>query len=393
MLLTQLAEYLQEQTLCTVEGGDSFKDDELDIIALPSRKYAVVADPIAPALGPTDNSLRRYSLGHHAAMHGEPKFTSDCSYRRPDDSACYEEVSVFIFADGFATLPKATLKSEMDVTPTKFAAFTVLSMVHDVPKIEDVTMRLTMFAVRETTQVHSFSFCGQNAVDACSKLLQAMHSAQIRFTASLFPPHDIVVSPVPNVELTQRRILAGYLLMFENYREAADASVCIVYGDLGSYHSGEATLTIYTNDRCASQVDSFKITGEVPITTYGTDYCSIFEVDCCHFCARTRDEMLLWTRALINVKIKLLHGAPNPTEQDLEVFRSAVLEQVVQLEDIPTSAQALLPLKPRQPLPPAVPGDQAQLGSKDDDASLDTSWDCSSQEGVDAEMWTGIWNI
>jgi len=334
-----------------------------------------------------DNSLRKYSFGQSEGMRGEPLFSTLCSYRRPGEMQV-DKVSLVIFANGF----RALLRSGAEVDSTTFVAFTLLSEVHssDGEESESI-LRLTVFNTRSSTIIYAFVFHGEHALAECKRLVEAVDNALTLFTLSLFPCHTIAVVPIPNAESTHHRIMAGYLLMFDEWQEEhlgepKDGSVCAVYGELGSFHSGSANFIIYTNDRCTSVVDTFNITEDVTVLTYDSTYCRIFELDCCRFCTRTRAEMLLWTRALINVKMKLLFRAPDPTADDLEVFRSAVLERVVQLEIAPSTSGALLPLKPRPPLPSAVQGDKAQLDPMDcDESSLPSISDLTSSNEEEAQ--------
>merc|ERR1711920_734270 len=60
--------------------------------------------------------------------------------------------------------------------------------------------------------------------------------------------------------------------------------------------------------------------------------CSCFIVDCHHFASQTPSERKLWLRALSNVKVKIQNKAPDPTEEELEYYRSSIREHIVALE-------------------------------------------------------------
>jgi len=65
------------------------------------------------------------------------------------------------------------------------------------------------------------------------------------------------------------------------------------------------------------------------------------------FCARTPSEQRLWLRSLINVKMKLMCGVPNPTNQQVAGCRSVVPQQMDLLKTPEANSEEL----PRMLLP------------------------------------------
>jgi len=137
--------------------------------------------------------------------------------------------------------------------------------------------------------------------------------------------------------------MAGYLLKDEGY------SSSIVYCQLSSNASGDAMIILYTNHHCASMLDTFAVTKEMFLRSGDSLKSSIFQVDTHRFCARTLSEQKLWVRALFNVKLKLMHGAFKPSEDELAGMRSSVWEQVKLLRIPDVTRQPMLPLKYRSP--------------------------------------------
>jgi len=176
-------------------------------------------------------------------------------------------------------------------------------------------------------------------------------------TRSLFPPHVISVTPLPHVDATCTRIMAGYLLLCE-----ASECVSLLYCELRSYSHGEASLAAYRDEFCEVEVAALQITENSVMRTCNGVHCNIFGLGRLRFCARTNEETELWIRALMNVKTKLMCDAPDPSADDLAVFREAVLQRVGELPDVPKKAcdlqtEAMLPLRPRQPVPARLMGD------------------------------------
>lgn len=297
-----------------------------------------------PPLELGDSLVRSHVLRRAEELSGKPLFSSDCAYGCPGDT-WWHDVTLTVFPNGFHTCPTpAAVRNGAKITCCMFEAFTVVATKHNTQERES-TLHLTMFDGRCRT--HTFMFCEADATAHCSSLERIFHGVLTTFRLLLFPRHEISVSPVPEVESTHKRIMAGYLLTNQDVQDDAINTVCIVYGELGSFCDGTASFIIYTDDRCVSVLKVFEITKDLALQSYNADHCSIFEVNHCRFCARTRAEMMLWARALINVKVKLLHAAPNPTKDELEIFRAAVLEQVVRLESLTSSKEPLFPIGKR----------------------------------------------
>jgi hypothetical protein len=132
-------------------------------------------------------------------------------------------------------------------------------------------------------------------------------------------------------------------------------------------------LSIYKDEWCEREVAILMLTDQTVVSTRKGSYCTVFGVDQHRFCARTRDEKELWLRAVSNIKVKLMFDAPDPTNEELAVFRAAVLERIVKLESMNGSAPGeaeglpsprnpdawdpLLPQVPRPPVPQSPRGD------------------------------------
>lgn len=168
---------------------------------------------------------------------------------------------------------------------------------------------------------------GMSQKAECLHWLRDMAGSLRDFTRSLFPPSLIAVEPLAHVPHTLRRIMAGYLLRAEQ-----DGAASLVYCELQAYCRGSSQLVMYDNECCRHRDSSISLTGLTKVVDrMGVDS-SLFSVGGLSFCARTVEEKRVWLRAITNVKVKILNGAPIPSEEDLAMFRSAVLERVVSLE-------------------------------------------------------------
>jgi len=224
--------------------------------------------------------------------------------------------------------------------------------------------RVTIFRDSETEEVHEFASVGRNAEKKRKQWLQMFSDTVSAMTMTLFLPHVIMVNPLPHVEATSARILAGYLLFCE-----ALNCVSLVYCELRSYSHGEATLAVYRDEMCETEVAVLQITGKSIVSFSCCTYCNMFGLGGLRFCARTTGETEMWSRAIMNIKTKLLFDAPDPSAGELAIFREAVLQRAGQLANIPRKrddylqVEAMLPLKPPQPAS-YLPGEVWPVGDR-----------------------------
>lgn len=167
-----------------------------------------------------------------------------------------------------------------------------------------------------------FAPWGEGAVADRRRWCVAMSWALQAFTRSLFPPFTLAVNPLPGVRSTQTRILAGYLL-----REEDGCTVSVPYCELHANQKGKAVFAMYENGSCERLERNIMLTVASPILDRDQTQSGCFSIEGLYFCGRTFQEKHLWMRALRNVKVKLLNGAPDPTAEDLLHWRASVLER------------------------------------------------------------------
>lgn len=105
--------------------------------------------------------------------------------------------------------------------------------------------------------------------------------------------------------------------------------------------------------------------------------------------------------APLYIKTKLQCDAPDPSARELAIFREAVLQRVGELENMPTNeegnlpVEAMLPLRPRQPVPTCLPGDVGPVEASADELTTanDKHEECTreklpGQPGMFAFGWT-----
>merc|ERR1719476_71101 len=100
-------------------------------------------------------------------------------------------------------------------------------------------LRLFKVSVFHHGSTHFFAVEGEDADLERTRWVADLSRALRVFTQSLFVPFDFCVEPIPNIESTGTRILAGYLLKCEK------KDVLLVYGELHAHMSGRALFAFY----------------------------------------------------------------------------------------------------------------------------------------------------
>jgi len=113
-----------------------------------------------------------------------------------------------------------------------------------------------------------------------------------------------------------------------------------------------ATLVLYENALCEKAVAHIRIVENSQCGERIGVGCSCFSIDGHSFCVRSNGERQLWLRAISNVKVKLRHKAPDPTEEDMAHYRSAVREKIAALREQEQEFHPQDPLLPRTPRVP-----------------------------------------
>lgn len=187
------------------------------------------------------------------------------------------------------------------------------------------------FAVRSTQE--------REAEEERSEWVLGLSHTILLIIDSLLPMAELSCDPLPGIPKTFRRLLAGYLI----HRDDPDA-LSVVYCELRAPVGPRASLVIYENDACKSPIMEIPIfESSVCCDVVGIN-CSCFVVEGHHFASQSSSERKLWLRALSNLKVKLQNKAPEPTQDELLHFRSAIRENIRTLQATQESRIARDPL-------------------------------------------------
>lgn len=322
--------------------------------------------------GPQERVIRTFATAEDEPLRGDPLRSG--SILQLKLGVAIEDITLSLYVNGFSRTPQGQADDDEEEEKTNPSGRT-WSPFSLVEKCQVKTMqhsslwavfKLTVFRQEGDDRYYYFATTGKDAFKERDQWVEEISNAIRQVTLSLFPPHAITVRPLPGVNSTSTRIMAGYLL-----RSQATDVVALFYCELHAYAAGEARMSIYKDEWCEREVSILLLTDQTVVSTRKGSYCTVFGVDQHRFCARTRDEKELWLRAVSNIKVKLMFDAPDPTNEELAVFRAAVLERIVKLESTGANSldgegqyaqnlmswDPLLPQVPRPPLPQSPRGD------------------------------------
>jgi len=174
--------------------------------------------------------------------------------------------------------------------------------------------------------VRSLSGDDREAEEERSRWVIDISRAMRLVTQSLFPQFAIVCEPLQAVGSTQRRLMAGYLLHHDDMLTAS-----VLYCELHPQENDHGKLVVYENERCEVLLLEILITERSTCCEKVGISCSCFSVEEHLFSTRTLAERKLWLRAISNVKVKLQHRAPSPSEEELWQYRMAIREHIRQV--------------------------------------------------------------
>jgi len=321
----------------------------------------------SPPAGPRERAVPTFATADVKAFRGEPIRAGKILQLTPGESI--HEMELVLYANGFSLMP---CDGSAPGSPRPVSrAWSPFSLVE---KCQVKTMRhssfwavfkLTVFRREGQDWCYYFATTGDDAYKERDRWVAEMAEAIGSVTVSLFPRRAITVQPLPQVEWTLSRIMAGYLL-----QSGAADSVSLYYCELQAYSHGRARLAIYQDEWCEQEVGSAMLADSSTVSTRNGAHCTVFGVDNRRFCARTREEKELWVRAISNVKVKLMFDAPDPTHEELRVFRAAVRERLGEV-GAGVAEGAGDPLLARVPrMPPFSPrGDSLEPEPAEEDVS------------------------
>jgi len=240
--------------------------------------------------------------------------------------------TVLVFSNGFYAVsqsPRQDGNSGDGMHSFAWSPFTEVRELTSDPKDASCPFRdMSAFALYLFGQSMGFVFAtwGASAGKERHQWVQTLTDALEAFTFSLFPPFSIAAYPLANLPTTRTRVVAGYLL-----QDHSGSVVSVPYCELHAHCHNSALFAMYEAESC-ERIDSIiPLTAATPICDSRGPTCPCFSFDTLQLCARTVKEKYLWLRALENIQVKILNEAPNPSSEELDQWREAVLDSAAQI--------------------------------------------------------------
>lgn len=281
-------------------------------------------------IGPRERTVPTFAIGQESggftALLGSPLYTNDV-LRLSLGDAIHESVMA-LYANGFLV----TQRGEGFGTPGKEPICRLWSPFSLVEKPQVQTrggqhqwaiFKITFFRQDGQDSTYYFATAGVQAEVFRDRWVEQIVQAMSNLTLSLFPPFKLSVDPVPGRVSTCTRIMAGYLL-----RGGIADSATLVFCELHAFANRESRCALYKDEWCDVEIFSIPLSESSIVSTRKGEYCTVFGINDHLFCTRTEEERDIWLRAVSNIKVKLMFDAPDPTVEELKVFRSAVSERI-----------------------------------------------------------------
>lgn len=294
--------------------------------------------------GPQRHAVPTYTTNERTELSGELHSGEVVQLRLGER---IQKVTLTIFVDGFSVkpAPSAPSNNSLQGYSRAWSPFTLIETCQvQVKKMEQAwaVFKLTILRRKDADMFYYFGCSGDNAEEERDRWVHDISEAIGTVTLSLIPAHSITVRPVPGNSDTVMRLLAGYLMLLIDLEVVA-----LYYCELQAYRGGAAKLALYQDEWCEHEVGAVPILNTSVVSTRKGEYCTVLGVDSSLLCARSWKEKELWLRAVSNVKVKLMFDAPEPTQEELNVYRGAVLERVAEVvNDDKAGEQSAKPLLP-----------------------------------------------
>lgn len=273
--------------------------------------------------------------------------------------------TVLLFGNGFYAIARSG-----SVHSFAWSPFSLLALEDDQHGPSTASSSRCCFSLSILAHNMGFFFAlnGRDAEAKRQRWMDGMALSLRTHTKSLFPPYALAVEPLKDNPSTARRIVAGYLLVAapevagDWIATQRDSWVSVPYCELQAHCNGEGVFVMYESERCVRRVSSLQITATTFLKAKQGMDCSLFTVGHLHICARTVEERHIWHRAISNVQVKCFNCAPDPTREDLQNFRQAVLERVRVMEMTEGQRRMGVVSGPGPSLPEVAPKLGCQVG-------------------------------
>ncbi|CAE7843357.1 unnamed protein product, partial [Symbiodinium necroappetens] len=319
---------MTSHALCRCICGSSRLNEQLE------RAGEVVAHgPRKPEPAPETNVISynypiqgrlSYSLLADQPLRGAPIREGDLWHLSTEERV--DPVHVSLHINGFRFYLDG---AEMAISLSPFTLVRNCKFQSTYPMLNVADFKIFKVSLFAQGACYYFGVRGENereAEELRSRWVLDISRAMRLVTQTLFPPFQISCRPLDAVPSTHSRLMAGYLVHFDDCFTAS-----VLYCELHVQTQQDHTkIILYENESCRQKLAEIYVTDRSICCEKIGINCSCFSVEDHQFSARSLGERKLWLRAISNLKVKLQNSAPVPSQTETCQYREAVQEHAKQ---------------------------------------------------------------
>jgi len=303
--------------ICGTRKGDRF--DPQKVLGTDFDTLDEVDEP--PFQPPQITGLLSYSVAVDQPLRGVPIREGELWYLSAEEKV--EPVNFTLYVNGFSFVHDS---HEVSISLSPFSLVRNCKFQSNYSNLNLSDFKIFKVSLFTHGICYYYGVHGadeRQAEEERSRWVLDISRAMRLVTQSLFPPFSISCDPIDSVVMTQRRLMAGYLIHHDDLSVAS-----VLYCELHPQTEDQAKLVLYENELCQSPVMDIYISERSICCEKVGINCSCFCIEDHQFSTRTLSERKLWLRAISNVKVKLQNRAPSPSCEDLQHYRGAIKEHI-----------------------------------------------------------------
>lgn len=314
-------------TLCRCICGSRDEWDRHDVSSAPGMPplEEVQEEKWTPA--PKAAGRIAYSMSADQQLRGVPIREGDLWHLSTEERV--DQVRVFLHVNGFRF---STDGQEVSISLTPFTLVRNCKFQSNHNGMNFSEFKIFKISLFAQGACYYFGIRGVSERDAeeeRSRWVLDISRIMRLVTQSLFPIFQISCDPIKNAELSESRLMAGYLV---HYDDCFTASV--LYCELHVNTPDHARFIFYEDETCTHQLSEIYVTERSICCEKIGINCSCFSIEDHQFTARSLGERKLWLRAISNLKVKLQNGAPPPSQEEILEYRAAIKEHVAKIHGL-----------------------------------------------------------
>eukprot|EP00439_Symbiodinium_sp_Y106_P058197 s3300_g8.t1 len=319
---------MTSQALCRCICGSSRLNEQLErageVVAHGPRKPEPEPETHVISYNYPIQGRLSYSLLADQPLRGAPIREGDLWHLSTEERV--DPVHVSLHINGFRFYLDG---AEMAISLSPFTLVRNCKFQSTYPMLNVADFKIFKVSLFAQGACYYFGVRGENereAEELRSRWVLDISRAMRLVTQTLFPPFQISCRPLDAVPSTHSRLMAGYLVHFDDCFTAS-----VLYCELHVQTQQDHTkIILYENESCRQKLAEIYVTDRSICCEKIGINCSCFSVEDHQFSARSLGERKLWLRAISNLKVKLQNSAPVPSPTETCQYREAVQEHARQ---------------------------------------------------------------